>query len=249
MFFHPANAASPSLYDHLFWFLGRPETTYLILPGFVWTIIAALGHKRLLSGLGLATAAVGGALVLLQAAGYYLPSIPERYFIPAAMSIPVAGAVVSIAKTRGESTRTRVPALWMYGAVFLYVTGGITSFLFTGTDRALTDIFHLDQHLRHVLTLCIIFVVCAGWYRFFPGITGYSYSTFIAGLHLAATAAGLYILFFIDLFMGTSKRLLDEDLFARINLFSSLGAWISLLAFLIFTSGVAAAVWRRQKAI
>jgi cytochrome c oxidase subunit 1 len=248
MFFDP-HAAPLSWYDHLFWFLGHAETHYLIVPGLVWAVIAGMGRQRLLSGLGLATAVAGGLFVWIKAAVHLSPVL-EGSFIPAAMLIPVAGTVLWIAGGSEDSTGPGVPALWMLGAVFMYVTGGITSFLLTGEDRVLTAVYYLDQHLRHVLTLAAVFVIGAGWYRFFPTITGYSYSTSIARLHFWATVAGLFTLFFAGLLMETSVRhsLSDEDVFARLNLFSSVGAWISLLAFLIFIYGAAVAVWRGQKA-
>jgi heme/copper-type cytochrome/quinol oxidase subunit 1 len=247
MFFDP-HAAPPSWYDPLFWFLGHAETHYLILPGFVWAVVAGMSRQRLLSLLGLATAVAGGLFVWIKAAVHLSP-VMEGSFIPAAMIIPVAGTVLWIAGGREDSTRYGVSAQWMLGAVFMYVTGGITSFLLTGEDRALTVVYYLDWHLHQVLTLAAVFVIGAGWYRFFPTITGYSYPMSIARLHFWATVAGLFTLFFAGLLMETSVRrsFSDENVFARLNLFFSVGAWISLLAFLIFIYGAAVAVWRRQK--
>ena len=97
-----------------------------------------------------------------------------------------------------------------------------------------------------------VFTIFAGWYFWFPKITGYMYSEFIGKLHFWVTFVGVNLVFFPQHFLGLAgmpRRYVDyPDAFAGWNFVSSIGSYISGFAVLIFIYGVIDAFARKEKA-
>jgi cytochrome c oxidase subunit 1 len=107
-------------------------------------------------------------------------------------------------------------------------------------------------HFHYVLSLGAVFTIFAGWYYWFPKMTGYMYSESIGKLHFWLTFIGVNIVFFPQHFLGLAgmpRRIPDyPDAFADWNFISSIGAYISGFGTLVFFFGVAQAFMRRQHA-
>jgi len=103
-----------------------------------------------------------------------------------------------------------------------------------------------------VLSLGAVFTIFAGWYYWFPKITGYTYSEFIGKLHFWTTFIGVNLVFFPQHFLGLAgmpRRTVDyPDAFAGWNHVSSYGAYISFIGMIIFFVGLAHAFLRGERA-
>jgi cytochrome c oxidase subunit 1 len=121
-----------------------------------------------------------------------------------------------------------------------------------GVDRSLQDTYYVVAHFHYVLSLGAVFTIFAGWYYWFPKMTGYMYSEPIGKLHFWLTFIGVNIVFFPQHFLGLAgmpRRIPDyPDAFADWNFISSIGAYISGFGTLVFFYGVAQAFMRRQQA-
>jgi cytochrome c oxidase subunit 1 len=97
-----------------------------------------------------------------------------------------------------------------------------------------------------------VFTIFAGWYYWFPKITGYMYNETIGKLHFWVTFIGVNILFFPQHFLGLAgmpRRIADyPDAFSGWNYVSSIGSYISAIGLLIFFYGLAVAFSRKEKA-
>jgi cytochrome c oxidase subunit 1 len=108
-------------------------------------------------------------------------------------------------------------------------------------------------HFHYVLSLGAVFAIFAGWYYWFPKMTGYEYSEFLGKLHFWLTFIGANVLFFPQHFLGLAgmpRRYADyPEAFAGWNYVSSMGAYITSLGTLVFFFAMFLAFARAKRTV
>ena len=263
-FFSGENGGDPVLFQHLFWFFGHPEVYILILPGFgmVSQVISTFSRKPVFGYLGMAYAmvAIGFIGFVVWAHHMYtvgMTSAMQAYFVAATMviAVPTGVKIFSwIATMWGGSIEFKSPMLFAIGFIFLFTVGGVTGVVLAnaGVDRVLQETYYVIAHFHYVMGIAAVFTIFAGWYYWFPKITGYMYNETIAKLHFWLMFIGANVLFFPQHFLGLQgmmRRSVDyPDAFAGWNEISSIGAFITGVGVLVFLYCMFDALFVRKEA-
>jgi cytochrome c oxidase subunit I len=251
LFFVTQAGGDPVLWQHLFWMFGHPEVYILILPAFgiISEVIPTFSKKPLF---GYAVMVYSAALIGLIGWGVWahhmfavgLGPIGDAFFAVSTMivAIPTGVKIFNwIATMWGGSIRFTVAMMYSVGMLLTFTFGGISGMMHATAPHNLqqTDTYFVIAHFHYVLVGGLILGLFAGFYYWFPKVTGRFMSERIGKWQFWLFYIGMNLTFFpmhwIGL-LGMPRRVFTypENLnLGDLNLMVSIAAFIQGFAVLL----------------
>jgi cytochrome c oxidase subunit 1 len=263
-FFDASGGGDPVLFQHLFWFFGHPEVYIMILPGFgiVSHVISTFSRKPVFGYLGMAYAmvAIGVVGFIVWAHHMFVDGLSvntKMYFTAATMviAVPTGIKIFSWIATMWQGSLSfKTPMLWAIGFIFMFTVGGVTGVMLAngGVDVYFHDTYYVVAHFHYVLSLGAVFSIFAGFYYWFPKISGRMYNELLGKLHFWIFFVGVNVLFFPMHFLGMQgmpRRIPDyTDAFRPFNNIATTGYTITAVGMLIFLVNIGWSLFRGARA-
>jgi len=171
------------------------------------------------------------------------------------IAVPTGIKIFSWIATMWEGSLSfKTPMLWAIGFIFMFTVGGVTGVLLAngGIDNYFQDAYYVVAHFHYVLSLGAVFSLFAGFYYWFPKMSGRMYNEFLGKLHFWVFFVGVNVLFFPMHFLGMQgmpRRYPDyPEAFAHWNKIATDGYMIMTLGMVIFFVNVIWSLFAGKKA-
>ncbi|HNM96688.1 MAG TPA: cytochrome c oxidase subunit I [Marmoricola sp.] len=244
----------PVIWQHLFWFFGHPEVYVLALPffGLVSEILPVFSRKPIFGYVGLVAATLAIAILSDAVWAHHMfvtGAINLAFFSGMTFLIAVPTGVKFfnwIGTMWGGSVSFDSPMLWTMGFLTTFLFGGLTGVILASPplDFHVSDSYFVVAHFHYVIFGTVVFAMFAGFYFWWPKMTGKMLDERWAKIHFWATFIGFHTTFLIQHWVGVKgmpRRYADylpSDGFTWYNEVSTVGAFLLALAMLPFLYNV-----------
>jgi cytochrome c oxidase subunit 1 len=241
---------SPVLWQNLFWFFGHPEVYILALPffGMVSEIFPVFSKKPIFGykGLVFATLAIAGLSTGVRARHMFTTgTVLLPFFSALSLLIAVRTGIkifTWIGTMWGGQLDFKAPLTWAVGFIVAFTMGGITGVFLASPpiDFATHDTYFVVAHFHQVLLGTTIFAGFAGFFFWYPKLTGRMYREKLAKLQFWMVFIGFNLTFLPQYLLGLRgmpRRIAvysTTDHFTFLNRLSTAGAYLTAIGFVVF---------------
>ncbi|PZG17069.1 aa3-type cytochrome oxidase subunit I [Nonomuraea aridisoli] len=237
-----AENGGPLIWQHLFWFFGHPEVYIIALPffGIITEVIPVFSRKPIFGYMGLvgATITIAG-LSMTVWAHHMFPTgqvlLPFFSFMTFLIAVPTGVKFFNWIGTmwRGHLT-FQSPMLFAVGFLVTFLLGGLTGVILASPplDFHITDTYFVVAHFHYVVFGTVVFAMFAGFYFWWPKMTGRMLDDRLGKVHFWTLFVGFHTTFLVQHWLGAAgmpRRYADygvADGFTFLNQLSSVGAFL-----------------------
>jgi cytochrome c oxidase subunit 1 len=254
-------------YQHLIWFYGHPVIYVMFFPflGAVAEVVATFSRKRLFGYRGF----ILGLLVFtgismavwahhMFATGQLSTSLNNYFaFSSHMLALPAGIEYFDLVATMiGGTILLRTPMLFALGFLVQFLIGGLTGIIVGSPplDYHVHDSYFVVGHFHYTLFAGSLFGGFAGFYYWFPKITGAMLREGLGKAHFVLMAIGANLTFFPMLLLGYDgmpRRVADYPAdagFTTDNLISTIGSGLIALSILVFIVNLIVSLRHRREA-
>src|SRR5690554_3974944 len=230
------------LWQHLMWFFGHPEVYIIALPffGIVSEIFPVFARKPIFGyhGLVYATIAIAALSITVWAHHMYVTGavlLPFFALMTMLIAVPTGVKFFNWIGTmwRGKLT-FETPMLWSIGFLVTFLFGGLTGVILASPplDFHVSDTYFVVAHFHYVVFGTVVFAMFAGFYFWWPKMTGRMLDERLGKVHFWLLFFGFHGTFLIQHWLGVvgmPRRYPDympEDGFTWINQVSTVSSMI-----------------------
>jgi len=206
-FFDAQAGGSAVLWMHFFWIFGHPEVYVLVIPAFAIAseVIPVFSRKAMFGYPVMVAATVSIAFLSLSVWAHHMFTIgmssgANTFFVITTMAIAVPTGIKIfnwLATMWGGKIDFKAPMLFAVGFLFQFLVAGLTGVMLASApfDWHLGNSYFVVAHFHYVIVGAIIFMVFAGFYYWFPKVTGRMYSERLARLQFWIFLIGFHLTF------------------------------------------------------
>jgi cytochrome c oxidase subunit 1 len=263
-FFNPAGGGDPVVYQHLFWFYSHPAVYIMILPffGVISEVIPVHSRKPIFGYRAIAYSSLAISFLGLIVWAHHMftsgtPGWLRMFFMATTMliAVPTGIKIFSWCATMwGGKIELNTSMLFAIGFVSSFLIGGLTGVMVASVpfDIHVHDTYFVVGHFHYVLFGGAALALFAGFYHWFPKMTGRMINETLGRWHFALTFIGLNITFMpmheLGL-MGMNRRIALYDVeFQPLNVVSTIGAYIMAVSTIPFVINVILSLTKGEKA-
>ncbi|GAA3935140.1 cytochrome c oxidase subunit I [Streptomyces gulbargensis] len=230
------------LWQHLFWFFGHPEVYIIALPffGIVTEILPVFSRKPLFGYVGLigATIAIAGLSVTVWAHHMFATGavlLPFFSFMTFLIAVPTGVKFFNWIGTMWKGSLSfETPMLWSIGFLVTFLFGGLTGIILASPpmDFHVTDSYFVVAHFHYVVFGTVVFAMFAGFYFWWPKMTGTMLDERLGKIHFWSLFVGFHATFLVQHWLGAEGMprryadYLNADGFTALNTVSTIGAFL-----------------------
>jgi cytochrome c oxidase subunit 1 len=251
-FFNPNGGGDPLLWQHLFWFFGHPEVYIMILPamGIISEVLPTFSRKPIFGYAFIAYSTVAIGFLGFTVWAHHMFATGMGPLVNALFSsgsfligVPTGVKIFNwIATLYMGNIRLKTPLYFAVGFVAMFIIGGISGITLASppVDAQQTDSYYVVAHIHYVLFGGSIFAIFAGFYYWFPKMSGRMYDERLGKFQFWFMLIAFNITFFPMHILGTEgmprryytyEAGMGWDVW---NLIETIGAFLLAFSVLIF---------------
>ncbi|MFF2119178.1 cytochrome c oxidase subunit I [Kitasatospora sp. NPDC058184] len=230
------------LWQHLFWFFGHPEVYIVALPffGVISEIIPVFSRKPLFGYHGMIGATIAITALSMSVWAHHMFAtgqvlLPFFAMMSFLIAVPTGVKFFNWVGTMWNGSLSfETPMLWSVGFLVTFLFGGLSGVLLAAPpiDFHVTDSYFVVAHLHYVLFGTVVFATFAGFYFWWPKLTGKMLDEKLGKAHFWILFTGFQTTFLVMHWLGAQgmprryASYLAVDDFTALNVCASIGSFL-----------------------